>query len=60
MHAMTVDEQRAYVQHLRALRTSPQSFNKSLNLDGGKPAKSKSTKSAPKINEDLLANEYGV
>jgi hypothetical protein len=54
---MTAEQQREYVQHLRALRTSPQTFNKALTLDT-KPAKvSKSTK--PKINEDLLAGDYG-
>jgi hypothetical protein len=59
---MTPEQVRDFVSHLRALRTSPQSFNRSLNLDStAKPKKTKSAKSsASRIDEDLLAGEYGV
>jgi len=60
MHEMTLEETRAFVTHLRAVRTSPQSFAKAIGVDS-KPAKKKSAKpSASRIDEDLLAGEYGV
>jgi len=61
MHEMTPEETREFVAHLRALRTSPQSFNRSIGLDStAKPKKAKAAKSASRIDEDLLAGEYGV
>jgi len=57
---MTPDEQQQYVTHLRSLRTSAQSFSKSLNL-GTKPAKKASTSKSEKIASiDILSAEYDV
>jgi len=58
MHDMTPDEQQQYVTHLRSLRTSAQSFSKSLNL-GTKPAK-KAPKSEKTASLDILSAEYDV
>ena len=58
MHDMTPDEQQQYVTHLRSLRTSAQSFSKSLNL-GTKPAK-KASKSEKTASLDILSAEYDV
>jgi len=55
---MTPDEQQQYVTHLRSLRTSAQSFSKSLNL-GTKPAK-KAPKSEKTASLDILSAEYDV
>jgi len=60
LHEMTPEEVRDYVQHLRALRTSPQTFNKSLKLDSTEPKPKKAKKSASVIDADILAGEYGV
>ncbi len=60
MHDMTADEQQQYVTHLRSLRTSAQSFSKSLNL-GTKPAKKASAaKSEKTASIDILSAEYDV
>lgn len=57
---MTPEEVRQYVAHLRALRTSSQSFNKSINLDAGPAKPKKPRKSVSVIDADKLGDEYGV